>query len=184
MVRIEDARRVAFAGADGAVVVQQLAQFLHRVANVRAQHVFTEELMEHLADRAFQEGDAAGMPGTVPGIGAVLRVIQKRLQKGWLDAFQIGTRLADKVPRHELRRVLIHMDHALQLAKDVVRNMPGGLGFAVQVDRHVRVAAPDFVDEFTQRQQRGRHALPVKKLLVVDGEYEGAGTALLLREQA
>ena len=37
-------------GTDITAVVEQLAEFLHRVAHVGAQHVLAEELVEHLAD--------------------------------------------------------------------------------------------------------------------------------------
>ena len=50
-------------------MVEQLAQFFHSVADIGAQHVLAEELVEHLAHRALQEGDAAGVAGTVPGVG-------------------------------------------------------------------------------------------------------------------
>ena len=46
------------------VVIEQLAQFLHRVADVGAQHVLTVELVIHLPDRALQERHAAGVAGT------------------------------------------------------------------------------------------------------------------------
>ena len=32
-------------------VVKQLAEFIHRITDVRPQHVFTKKLVEHLADR-------------------------------------------------------------------------------------------------------------------------------------
>lgn len=66
MVGIEDARRIAFGRGDRARMVEQLAQFLDGVADVGAQHVFTEELVEHLADRRLQEGHAARVAGAVP----------------------------------------------------------------------------------------------------------------------
>ncbi|MCY1560041.1 hypothetical protein D9M68_971330 [compost metagenome] len=66
MVGVEDARRVALARADRAVVLQQLAQLLHRVAHVGAQHVFAEELVEHLAHRALEEGHTTRVPRAVP----------------------------------------------------------------------------------------------------------------------
>ena len=47
-------------------MIQQLTQFFHRVTNVSAQHVFTEELVEHLADRRFQERYATGVTRAVP----------------------------------------------------------------------------------------------------------------------
>ena len=58
VVGIEDARGVAFGGSHRAGVVQQLAELLDRVADVRPQHVLAEELVEHLPHGAFQERDA------------------------------------------------------------------------------------------------------------------------------
>jgi hypothetical protein len=40
-----------------------MAEFIHRIAHVGAQHVFAKELVEHLAHRALQEGDATGVAG-------------------------------------------------------------------------------------------------------------------------
>ncbi len=59
MVGVEDARGVQLGLGHGAGVVQQLAQFVHGVADVGAQHVLAEELVEHLAHRALQECHAA-----------------------------------------------------------------------------------------------------------------------------
>ena len=61
----------ALALATGAGVVEQLAQFVDRVADVGAQHVLAEELVEHLPHRALQEGHAAG-PRQCHEYGAVL----------------------------------------------------------------------------------------------------------------
>ncbi len=40
-------------------MVKQLPQFVHRVADVGAEHVFSKELVEHLSHRAFQESHPA-----------------------------------------------------------------------------------------------------------------------------
>ena len=67
--------------ATGPVVVEQLAELVDRVADVGAQHVLAEELVEHLADRALQERDAARVARAVPRIGAVLRVVDQRAEE-------------------------------------------------------------------------------------------------------
>ncbi len=59
VVRIEDTRRIALALANGAVMVQQLTELFHGIADVSAQHVFTIKLVVHLPHRTFQKGDAA-----------------------------------------------------------------------------------------------------------------------------
>ena len=66
MVSIENAGRIAFGRADGAIVIQQLAKLLHRVAHVGTQHVLAVELMVHLADRAFEKCHAARMARAMP----------------------------------------------------------------------------------------------------------------------
>ena len=58
VIGVEDARRVALGFGHRPAVVQQLAQFLDRVAHVGTQHVFTKELVEHLANWALQERNA------------------------------------------------------------------------------------------------------------------------------
>jgi len=119
-----------------------------------------------------------------PGIRAILGIVQQRLQERRLDAFQVGAGLAHQVAGNELRRVLEHMDDALELAQDVVREMARRLGLPVDVDRHVGIAASHLADEFPQRQQGRRQAFAMRQFLVVDRQDEGAGPALLLRELA
>jgi hypothetical protein len=182
MVGVEDPRRVALAGGHRACVVQQLAQLLHRVADVGPQHVLTEELVEHLADRALQESDAAGVAGAMPGVRTVLGVIEQRLEERRLHPFQVALGLPDDVSRHELRRVLEHVDEAVQLAQDVVGDVARGLGLAVHIDRHFQVLAPNLLDELAQVQHGRVQVRAGRELLVVDRQDEGAGARLLLGE--
>jgi len=88
------------------------------------------------------------------------------------------------VTRHELRRVLEHVDEAVQLAQDVVRDVLAGARLAVDVDRDVRVAEADLLDELPQVQHRRVQLGAGRELLVVDRQDEGRGAALLLRELA
>ncbi len=154
MVGIEDARGIALGGRHRAGMVEQLAEFLDGVADVGAQHVLAEELVEHLADRRLQEGHAAGVAGAVPGIRAVLGVVHQRAEERRRQAVQVGLGFADDVARDEFRRVLEHVDEAVQFAQDVVGDVARGAGFAVQVDRDVGVLVADFLDEGAQRLQR------------------------------
>jgi hypothetical protein len=78
----------------------------------------------------------------VPGVGAVFGVVEQGLEERRLDAFEVALGLADDVARHELGRVLEHVDEAVQLAQDVVGQVAAGFGFAVHVDRHIGVLAP------------------------------------------
>ena len=66
MVRAENARRIALGRGDRAGVIEQLAEFVDGITDVRAQHVLAEELVEHLAKRALQERDAARVPRAMP----------------------------------------------------------------------------------------------------------------------
>jgi hypothetical protein len=145
VVGVEDARRVAFRGRHRAGVVEQLAEFLDGVADVGAQHVLAEELVEHLAHRALQEGDAAGVAGAVPGIGAVGGVVRQRPEERRRQRVEVGLRLAHDVAGDELRRVLEHVDEAVQLAQHVVRDVAAGARLAVQEDRDVGVAEADLL---------------------------------------
>ncbi len=182
VVGVEDARGVALALADGAVVVQQLAQFFHGIADVRAQHVLTIELVVHLAHGALEERHAARVARAVPAVGAVFRVVQQRLEKRRLHALQVALGLADDVLGHELGRVLEHVDEAVQLAQDVVGQVARGLGLAVHVDRHVGVLAAHLFDEGAQAVHDGILARAQREFLVVDRQDERAGAALLLGE--
>ena len=182
VIGIEDPRRVLFGLANGAVVVQKLAQFLDRVADIGAQHVFTVELVIHLANGRFQEGHAAGMAGAVPRIGAILGVIQERLEERRLDAFQIGLGLADDVAGDEFRRILERMDKAVQLAQNVVGQVARGLGLAIDIDRHIGVFPAHFLDEVAQVDDHRVQFRAGAEFLVVDGQHKGRGARLLLGE--
>jgi hypothetical protein len=118
----------------------------------------------------------------MPGIRSVLGVMHQRAEKRRRQPVQVGPRLADDVARDELRRVLEHMDEAVQLAQDVVRNMARGAGLAVEINRDVGVAKAQLLDEGTQRLQRlgGLGLRPAAELLVVDRQDEGRSAALLL----
>ena len=86
------------------------------------------------------------------------------------------------MPGDELRRVLEHVDEAVQLAQDVVRQVLRGARLAVEVDRHVGVLEAHLGDELAQVEHRRVEVGPLGELLVVDRQDEGAGAALLLRE--
>jgi len=60
---MENPRRITLGGRHRAGVVEQLAKLLDGIADVGAQHVFAEELVEHLADRTLQEATPPEWPG-------------------------------------------------------------------------------------------------------------------------
>ena len=123
MVSVEDAGGIALALANGAVVVQQLAQLLHRIAHVGTQHVLAIKLVVHLAHRALEESHATGVARAMPRIRAVFGVVEQRLEKRRLYTFQVAFGFADDVTRHKLGRVFKHVDEAMQLAQNVVGQM-------------------------------------------------------------
>ena len=123
VVGVEDARRVEFGFGDRTSMVKQLPEFVHRVADIRAQHVFAEELVKHLPDRAFEERHPAGVPRAMPGVGAILCVLDQLAEKRRGQAVDVAAGLADDVARHEFRRVLEHVNETVQFAQDVVRDV-------------------------------------------------------------
>ena len=183
VVAVEDARRVALRGRHWPGVVEQLAELVDRVAHVRAQHVLAEELVEHLSDRALQEGDAARVPGAVPRIRAVGGVMHQRAEERRRQRLEVVLRLAHHVARDELRRVLEHVDEAVHLAQHVVGDVARGARLAVQEDRDVCVAEADLHDEGAQVGDGLGRGLGRGELLVVDRQDEGRAAALLLRER-
>jgi hypothetical protein len=124
--------------------------------------------VEHLPDRALQEGHAAAVARAVPGVRTVLRVIHQRLEERRRQAVQVALGLADDVTGHELRRVLEHVDEAVQFAQDVVRDVLAGARLAVDVDRDVGVLEADLLDELAQVQHRRVELGPGRELFVVD----------------
>ena len=180
MIGVENARGIALGSCHRAGVIQQLAEFLDGVADVGAQHVLAEELVEHLANRTLEEGDTAGVARTVPRIGAICSVVHQRPEKRWRQRIEIGLGLAHDVAGDELRRVLEHVNETVQLAQHVVGNVPRGARLAMQEDRDFGVADADFLDKGTQLGDglvgRGRRG----EFLVVDRQDEHRGTRLLL----
>ena len=184
VVGVEDARSVALALEHRAGVVEQLAEFFHAVAHIGAQHVLAEELVEHLAHRALQEGHTAAVARAVPAVAAVLRVVHQRLEERGRQAVEVALGLSDDVASHELGRVLEHVDEAVQLAQHVVRDVLAGARLAVDVDGNVRVLEADLLDELAQVQHRRVELGAGRELFVVDAQNERAGPALLLGELA
>ena len=163
-------------------MIEQLAQLIHCVTYVGAQHVLAEKLVEHLPHRAFQERHPARVPRAMPRIRAVLRIMHQRPKERRRQSVQVGACLADDVARDKLRRVLEHVDETVQLAQNVVRDVARGAGLAIEIDRDVGIAKADLVDEGTQVQHCRIEFRPRGELFVVDRKDESRGTALLLRE--
>ena len=154
VVAVEDARCVALGGGNRAGVVEQLAEFLDGIADVGTQHVLAKELVEHLADRALQEGDAAGMARAVPGIRTVGGIVRQGAEEGRRQRIEIGIGLALDVAGNELRRVLVHVNETVQLAQHIVRDMARCPRLAMQENGDFAVAVTNFRYEGTQFRQR------------------------------
>ncbi len=124
------------------------------------------------------------MAGAVPGVGAVLRVVNQLFEERRRKAVEVALGFTNDVARHELRRVFKHVDEAMKLTQHIVGQVLGGPGLAVDVDGDVGVLEADLFDELAQV---GHHRIQLRagrELVVVDGEDEGRGQALLLGERA
>ena len=182
VIGAEDTRRVAFGSRYRAGVVEQLSQFLDGIADIRAQHVLAEKLVEHLPDRRLEESDAARMSRTVPGVRAVGRIVRQGMKERRRHALQVCARFADDVTGDELGRVFEHVDEAVQLTQDIVGNVARRPRFPVQEDRNVLVTATNSEHESTQFVD-GFLRLLAAELLVVDRQNESRSAALLLGER-
>src|SRR5690606_15791407 len=77
---------------------------------------------------------------TGPQVRAVARVVPRRLEDRRRQRVQVVRRVADEVAGHEPRRVLEHVDEAVQLPQDLVREVLRGARLAEQEDRDVGIA--------------------------------------------
>ena len=168
VIGIENARCVALARPNGAIVVEQLTELFDRIADVGAQHVFAKELVKHLPHRALEKGHATRMPRAVPGIRPVFGIVEQSLEERRLQPFEVAFGLANDVPGHKFGGVLEHVNEAVQLAQDVVGNMPRGLGLAVDINRHIQVFAAHLLNEAAQAQHRRIQVGPRRELFVVN----------------
>ena len=180
MIGIEDARRVTLAGANRAIMVQQLTQLFHCITDVSTQHVLTKKLVEHLAHRALQKRHAARVTGAMPAVRAVFSVVQQGLEERRLHALEVAFGFTDDVTRHKLGRIFKHVNKTVQLAQDIVGNMPAGFSLAVNINRHIQVFAAYFLDEVTQVQHSRVQIRAGGEFLVINRQNESAGPALLL----
>lgn len=193
VVGAENARGVALGGGHRTGMVEQLAEFVDGITHVGAQHVLAEELVEHLAERALQECHAARVPRAVPRIRTFVRVLHQFLEERRRERVQIHLGFADDMARDELRRVLEHVDEAVQFAQDIVRQVARRARFAIQKDRNVRVATAHFGHERAQGDDRRgqfgclafhHHVIDVRQqFVVVDRQDEARRAARLLRER-
>ncbi len=139
MVSVEDSGGIAFGGGHRSGVVEQLSQLFDRIAHVGTQHIFAEKLVEHLAHGALQEGHAAGVAGAVPGIRAVAGVVAPTRERREEPGHRCRLAPREDMPSHELRRILKHVNEAVQFTQDIVGNVAAGPRFAIQENGNVVV---------------------------------------------
>ena len=180
VIGIEDARRIGLGCRHRARMVQQLPQLVDRVADIGAQHVLAEELVKHLPHRTLQEGHTTRMSRAVPRVRTIIGVVHQRLEERGRQRVQVIGGLTDDVARHELGRVLEHVDEAVQLLQDLVRDMLRGARLTEQEDRDVGIATARLADEGPQ--VLNGHALGpfLVDLLIIDGDDEGRGPRSLI----
>ena len=180
MIRIEDSRGIAFRGGNWTGMVQQLAQFFHRVTDVGPQHVFTKELVKHLTYGTLQERDTARVSGAMPRVRTVVGVFNQCPEERGRQAVDVCLRFANDMPGDELGRILEHVNKAMQFPQNVIGNVARRPRFAVQIDRNFGVLEADFTDEFSQLLDRRVDFLTWSEFFVVDRQNESGRTTLLL----
>jgi len=107
--------------------------------------------------------------------------MHQRAEKRRRQRIEISPRLAHHMLGDELRRVFIHVDEAMQLAQNVVRNVPAGARLAMQEDRNLGVLVTNLLDEGAQL--GNGFLFLVGQLLIIHRQDEGRGAALLLGER-
>src|SRR3546814_466803 len=89
------------------------------------------------------------------------------------------------MPRNELRRILEHVNEAVQLTQNVVGYVLRRARFPIQINRDFFITESQFADEGAQVLDGIGHVFGRidVEFLIVDRQDEGAGTALLLCER-
>src|SRR5262249_10770526 len=105
-VRAEYPRRVALARRDRSGMVEQRSDLSDRHRDIGPQRVFAEELIEELTDRALPERNPAAVPGRMPGVARMQRVVHERLEHRRGQALDVQFRRAGDGAGQELRRIL------------------------------------------------------------------------------
>ena len=83
---------------------------------------------------------------------------------------------------NKFRRILEHMDEAVQFAQDIIGQVAAGFRLAVDIDRHIGVLPPHFLDKATQVQNRRVKIRTGAEFLIVDRQHKSTGPRLLLRK--
>ena len=105
--------------------------------------------------------------------------MRQRTEERRRYALQVGLGLTHDIATDEFRRILEHVDEAVQFAQHIVRNVARSARLAVQKDRNFLVAAADFLHEGAQFGNRLRRFLRTE-FLVIDRQDERRSATLLL----
>ena len=108
--------------------------------------------------------------------------MRQRLEKRWRQRIDVFAGFTHHVAGDEIRCVLVHVNKAMQLTQDVIRNMPAGARFAIKKNRDVRIANADRLDEGPQAADGGFSV--ASEFDIVNRQDEGRSTALLLGERS
>ena len=85
VISIKNPSRVTLRGSYRTRMVKQLPKLVYSVTNVSPEHIFTKKLVKHLSYRTFQKGYTTRMTRAMPGVRAVLSVVQQSLEKRGLN---------------------------------------------------------------------------------------------------
>ncbi len=147
MVGVENTGCIALGFGNRAGVVKQLTQLIDRITYVGTQHVFTKKLMKHLPHGAFQKRHPARVPRAVPGVRAIGCILQQFAEKRWRQPVEVRTGFPDNMAGHELGRIFKHMNEAMQLTQNIIRDMPRRARFPIKINRDIFIAEPQLTNE-------------------------------------
>ena len=118
----------------------------------------------------------------MPGVGTVSRIMRESAEKRRRQAFEILTRLAHDISRHELGRIFEHVNKAVQFAQHVVRNRRRRLRFTVKKNRHIRIRTSDLVNKSAQLGNSFVFLARVREIVIVKTHDKCGRTARLTRK--
>ena len=137
--------------------------------------------MKHLAYRRLEKGHTAGVPRTVPGIGAVLSIVGEGTEKRRCQRVEVAFGFTNNMPGHKVGSVFVHMNKAVQLPQNGIGNMTGSAGFTVKVNRDIRITVANLLHKAAQLLQHRMGFFPAAgQLFIVDGQHKPRSPALLL----
>lgn len=162
-MRAEHARRVTFAFADRARVIEQRAEFADRDRQVRAEQRFAEVFEERAADRRFQEARATRMAGRMPRVLVNARELRERAEHRRQHVRAIAFDRRVDAPADEVGRILEQPHEIVDLPHHRGRHRRRHAAVGQQEDRHVAVALPDRVDHGLGRPVAVHAEIPVEQ---------------------